>query len=137
MNKSILLSVVGTIGTVVANALGGWDAAMQTLLIFMAIDYISGLTLAGVFKLSPKSAGGALESKAGFRGLIKKGMILLLVLVATQLDIILDQGSLIRTGAIIAFCANEVISIVENSGLMGVPIPKILKEAIELLRTKE
>ena len=109
---------------------------MQTLLLFMAIDYITGLLLAAVFNRSPKSAKGALESKAGFKGLCRKGMALLIVLVAAQLDLLM-QTDITRNGVIIAFIANETISIVENAGLIGVPIPKALENAIEILQQKE
>lgn len=131
--KSTILTTLGVTGTFVAQMLGGWDTAMQTLLIFMAVDYITGLLLAGVFKGSPKTENGALESKAGYKGLVKKGIILLLVLVATRLDCLLVLEGTIRTGVIIAFAFNEAISIIENAGLMGVPIPTILKQTIELL----
>jgi len=103
----------------------------------MAIDYITGLLVAGVFKRSTKTESGALESKAGFRGLCKKGVTLLIILVAVRLDIMLNLKDFIRNAVVIAFCVNEAISIIENSGLMGVPIPQIITQAIELLRKKE
>jgi len=102
----------------------------------MAIDYITGLLVAGVFKRSTKTESGALESKAGFRGLCKKGVTLLIILVAVRLDIMLNLKDFIRNAVVIAFCVNEAISIIENSGLMGVPIPQIITQAIELLRKK-
>lgn len=109
---------------------------MTTLLIFMAIDYITGLMVAGIFKRSKKTKNGALESHAGFKGLCRKGVMLLIVLVACRLDIELNT-TYIRDAACIAFIANETISIIENAGLMGVPIPKALTKAIELLKSKE
>ncbi len=101
----------------------------------MAIDYATGLILAGVFKKSPKSCGGALESRAGLKGLCRKCGILLAVLVAYRLDIAVG-ADYIRTSVIIAFIANEAISIIENIGLMGVPLPGAIKKAIEVLRSK-
>lgn len=101
----------------------------------MAIDYITGLIVAGVFHRSPKTPGGTLESRAGFKGLCRKGAMLLVVLVACRLDAFM-QTSFIRDAVIIGFIANEAISITENAGLMGVPIPKAIKKGIELLKNK-
>lgn len=131
-----ILSVLGVIGSVIANLLGGWDMALQTLVLFMSVDYITGLIVAGVFKNSEKSESGALESKAGWKGLFKKGVTLLIVLVATQLDKI-TCTEIIRDAVIIAYVVNEAISIIENAGLMGVPIPDIIKRTLEMLKNKE
>lgn len=127
--------VIGLLGGMIAAAFGGWDAAISTLVVFMAIDYIMGLTLAAVFKRSRHSESGALESRAGWKGLCRKGVTLLIVLIAAQLDNVLGTV-FIRDMVIIAYIANELISIVENAGLMGVPIPKAILEAIDLLRQK-
>lgn len=134
--KNTICGVLGLIGGAVASAFGGWSAGLSTLLIFMAIDYISGLIVAGVFHKSPKSEGGALESRAGWKGLVRKGMTLLIVLVGCRLDILLGV-TYIRDALVVAFCANELISITENAGLMGVPIPEALKEAIDLLKNSK
>lgn len=101
----------------------------------MGVDYITGLILAGVFKKSPKTPNGALESRAGWKGLARKGITLLIVLVAYRLDQIINT-SYIRDAVIIAFIANESISIIENAALMGIPIPKTITKAIELLKDK-
>ena len=134
--KIWITSAVGAVGAGISTAFGGWTSAMTTLLIFMAIDYITGLMVAGVFKRSKKTKNGALESRAGFKGLCRKGVMLLVVLVACRLDIELHT-TYIRDAVCIAFIANETISIIENSGLMGVPIPKAITKAIELLKSKE
>lgn len=131
--KETILAIVGIIGAAIAHVFGGWNAAMGTLLIFMGIDYMSGLIVAGIFHASPKSEGGALESKAASKGLIRKGMALLVVLIGARLDLLLGTDY-IRDGIIIAFVVNELLSIVENMGLMGVPFPEPLKNAIELLK---
>ena len=110
--------------------------ALQTLIIFMAVDYITGLVVACIFHKSNKSETGALQSKAGWRGLCKKGMTLLVVLVATQLDR-LTGTEIIRDAVIIGYVANECISIIENAGLMGLPVPKVLINAIDVLKKKE
>ena len=108
--KDTICTSIGIIGGVIASLFGGWDTALQTLVIFMAIDYITGLVVAGVFHASPKTKTGALESKAGWKGLIRKGETLLIVLVACQLDAVIG-GSFVRDAAIIGFSANEAISI--------------------------
>lgn len=134
--KDILLTVIGAIGGFISWLFGGWSTAMITLIVFMAVDYLTGLIVAGVFKKSKKSESGALESRAGFKGLCKKGVILLVVLVAAQLDL-LTGSNFIRDAVIIAFAANEALSIVENAGLMGIPIPAPITRAIEALRGKD
>ncbi len=119
-----------------AQLLGGWDTALQTLILFMAIDSISGWVVAAVFKKSPKTENGALKSETGFKGLFKKGQILLIVLIATRLDILIGTEDLVRNTAIIGFCLNELVSIVENTGLMGIPLPSIITQAIDILKKK-
>lgn len=101
----------------------------------MAIDYVTGLVVAGVFNKSGKSENGALESRAGWKGICRKGMTLLIVLVATQLDK-LTGTAFIRDAIIIGYVANESISIVENAGLMGLPVGKTLTNAIDILKQK-
>ena len=135
MNKQMICTAVGAVGSFIASIFGGWDTALATLLIFMAVDYITGLLVAGVFHASPKSENGALESKAGFKGLIRKGLVLVVILVACRMDMLLGVNY-IRDAACIAFIVNELISMVENFGLMGVPFPEPIKEAIELLQNK-
>ncbi|MFA6851262.1 MAG: phage holin family protein [Selenomonadaceae bacterium] len=131
--KDVSLTAIGCIGSFVTWLVGGWDTAMITLIIFMAIDYITGLIVAGVFKNSPKTESGALESRAGLKGLIRKGVMLLIVFVAVQLDLVIGS-TFIRNAVIIAFIANETISLVENAGLMGVPIPTAITKAIDVLK---
>lgn len=133
--KAYLCTAVGMIGSVVLAALGGWDASIGILLLFMGIDYLSGLIVAGWFHNSPKSADGNLESRAGWKGLIRKGMTLLLVLVGAQLDALLGLVY-IRDAIIIAFVVNELLSILENARLMGLTIPRGLEDATELLKDK-
>lgn len=124
--------MIGVVGSGIAAAFGGWDQALVTLVIFMAIDYVSGLIVAGVFHNSKKTKTGALESRAGWKGLCRKGVTLLFVLIAYRLDLALGLNY-IRDAVIIGFIANELISIVENAGLMGIPLPAVIQNAIELL----
>ncbi len=133
--KNMLCTIVGIVGSWLASVFGGWDAALQTLLIFMGADYITGLLVAGVFKKSEKTENGALESRAGWMGLCRKGVTLLVVLVAYRLDLVIGL-KYIRDAVIIAFIANETISIIENAGLMGIPIPAVIMRAIEILKKK-
>lgn len=133
--KSYICATLGVIFARIAAAFGGWSAALTTLIIFMAIDYISGLVLAGVFHRSSKSESGALESKAGWKGLCRKGLTLLIVVVASRLDVMLGT-TFVKDAVCIAYICNEALSILENAGLMGVPIPKAIKNAIEILKKK-
>lgn len=133
--KVSFLVAIGAVGSVLAHLLGGWNMALQTLLVFMAVDYLTGLIVAGVFHKSENSACGALESRAGWKGLCRKGVTLAIVLVAAQLDKMAGTD-IIRNGVIIAFVANETISIVENAGLMGIPVPDVLIRAIDALQKR-
>lgn len=133
--KNAICTIAGAIGGVIASLFGGWDAGLATLVMFMAIDYVSGLVVAGVFHNSKKTASGALESKAGWKGLCRKGMSLLFVLIAYRLDLAIGSNY-IRDAVIIGFIVNETISIVENAGLMGVPLPEVINKAIDILTSK-
>ena len=130
-----ICTITGVIGSIITTLFGGWDAGLTTLLIFMVIDYISGLVVAGVFHNSTKTDSGALESRAGWKGLCRKGMTLLLVIVVYRLELAVDIHY-IRDALIIGFIANEAMSITENAGLMGIPLHPSLVKAIDILTTK-
>ena len=130
-----ICTVTGSVGSFVVSLFGGWSSDISTLLIFMAADLITGLIVAGVFKKSSKTKNGALESNASFKGLCKKVVILICIIVAQRLDLTLGI-TYIKTAVIIGFMVNELISLVENIGLMGVPMPPQLTKAIELLKNK-
>lgn len=134
--KEIMCTAVGIIGSAITTAFGGWSSGLLTLVIFMSIDYITGLIGAGVFKVSKKSKNGGLESRIGWKGLCRKGVTLLMVLIAHRLDLLIGT-SYIRDAVIIGFCVNELISIAENCGLMGVPLPSVITKAIDILKSKE
>lgn len=134
--KDLIISIIGAVGSAIAYLFGGWDSGMIALIAFMAVDYITGIIVAAVFKKSNKTENGGLESKAGFKGLCRKGVILLFVLIGYQLDNVIGVDY-IRNAIIIAFIANEVISITENAGLMGIPIPAVITKAIEILKNKD
>lgn len=133
--KQTICTIFGVVGSAIASIFGGWDAGLATLLIFMGLDYVSGLIVAGVFRNSPKTDTGALESKAGWKGICRKCMTLIFVLVAYRLDLVIGTNY-IRDAVIIAFIANELISLVENAGLMGVPLPAVITKAIDILQKK-
>lgn len=132
--KYKIFTVMALAGSALAELFGGWDMALETLLIFMAADWITGgILLPVVFRKSPKSPNGALESRAGWKGLCRKGMTLLYVLIAARLDRLLGT-EYIRNAVCIGFIANELLSIVENAGLMGVPLPTMIRKAIDILK---
>lgn len=133
--KNMICTSVGVAGSLVASFFGGWTASLTTLLIFMAIDYASGLVVAGVFHKSPKTETGTLESRAGLKGLIRKFYMLLFVLIGHRLDVAVGT-TYIRDAVCIAFMANELLSIVENAGLMGLPIPSVITNSIDILKKK-
>ena len=133
--KVAVLGALAAIGSVISNQLGGWDAAMQVLIAMMAIDYVTGVMVAAFWQRSNKTETGALDSRAGFKGIAKKIAILALVWIAVMLDKALGEDY-IRTAVIIFFIGNEGLSLLENIGLMGVPYPQFLKKALEAMREK-
>ena len=132
--KESICTAIGITGSFIAGLFGGFDASMVTLIAFMGVDYVTGLILAAVRK-SPKTDTGGLSSRIGLKGLAKKCVILMLVLVSARLDITLGT-SYIRDAVCIGFIANELLSIIENAGLLGVPMPEALKNAVEILQKK-
>lgn len=134
--KAFICSAVGFIGGSIAYLFGGWDASLITLLIFIICDYITGMIVAGVFHKSKKTESGNLESRAGWKGLCKKFVTLLFVVIANRLD--MQMGTqFIRDAVCITFITNELLSIVENAGLMGIPMPKAITNAIAVLHEKQ
>ena len=131
-----IFGIIGVVGSFIAQLFGGWSMDLRTLCIFIVVDYITGLIVAGVFHTSQKSESGALNSNVGFKGLCKKIGILLCVLIAHRLDISIGT-EYIRTAVIIAFMVNETVSIIENIGLMGVPVPPTILKAIDILKNKK
>lgn len=124
--KESICGVLAGIGTLFIYLLGGLDVAMQCLLIAIVLDYLSGLIKAYNSKV--------LSSKIGFRGILKKLGILFLVMLAVVIDRVTGESGAIRTLVIYYFVANEGLSIVENLGEAGLPIPKVLKNALKILK---
>lgn len=133
--KNAVCTAAGVVGGFIASLFGGWTASLTTLMIFMAADYVTGLVVAGVFHNSPKTETGALESRAGLKGLIRKATVLLFVLIGYRLDLAMDV-TYIKDAVCIAFIVNELLSIVENAGLMGLPIPSVITNAVDILKKK-
>lgn len=134
--KDIFCWVCAIVSSAILYLVGDITMPFIILLIFMCTDYITGLILSGVFKKSKKTKSGGLSSKIGFKGLIKKVCIIICVIVANMLDYVL-KTNYIRNVVIISFITNEVISIIENLGLIGVKIPKVITNAIDILKGKE
>lgn len=131
--KNGILAILAAVGAFLAGGLGGWDAPLALLVALMAADYLTGVLVAAVWQRSDKSASGALDSRAGFQGLVKKGMILLLVWLGVLLDRAAGAGY-VRTAVVLFFVGNEGLSLLENLGLMGVPFPAFLRRALQALQ---
>ena len=131
--KNMVLGVLAVAGSAMAQALGGWDMALKVLIGFMVLDYVTGWLVAAVWHKSSKSETGALASNAGFKGLIKKCMILALVWMAAMLDRV-TGSDFVRTAVCLFFIANEGLSIIENAGKHGIKLPKALRNALVQLK---
>jgi len=134
--RGYFCTAAGLIGSLIASLFGGWDIALQCLVLFMGIDYIGGLAVAGVFHRSPKTETGTLESRAGFKGLCRKAAVLCLVLMAHYLDLVIG-ADFARDAVCIGFIVNEGLSILENVGLMGVAYPDVIKRALDVLSKRQ
>lgn len=111
------------------STLGGWDATLKVLVTMAIIDYLTGVIAAGL--------NGQLKSKIGFKGITKKVMLFLLVAAATQADVIMGTNSAIREATLFFFIGNELLSLLENAGRMGIPLPSALTNAVEILCGKQ
>ncbi|KIP26877.1 MULTISPECIES: phage holin family protein [Bacillus cereus group] len=128
-NEAVLVKTfLATFGGFCGYFFGGWDVLLKILVTMVSIDYITGMIAAGY--------NGELKSKIGFKGIAKKVVLFLLVGVATQLDIVFGSNSAIREATIFFFIGNELVSISENAGRMGIPLPQPLANAIETLGKK-
>lgn len=134
--KEWFCTAAGVSGALLSWMFGGFDEALAAMVILMAVDYLSGSIVALVFHNSRKSESGCYNSVYGIKGLCKKGLMLLFVLVAAQLDRVMDTAY-IRDAVCIGFCTNEVISITENLGLAGIPLPQAVTKALEQLHSRK
>ena len=133
--KHIFCIFFGVLGGILSAIFGGVDNALITLLVFMAIDYITGVALSLVFKKSPKTLTGGYSSGMFVRGAVKKGLSLLIVIIAVRIDTTVGVNYF-RDCTVFAICANELLSVIENLGPCGVPIPDIIKKGIDVLNKK-
>ena len=124
--KFDITALFALLGTIVVWMFGGIDIAMQCLLWAIVIDYISGLIKAYCTR--------TLDSKIGFKGLLKKVGILCIVCVAVIVDRITGESGAIRTVVIYYFVANEGLSVIENLAIAGLPIPDTIKRALKALK---
>lgn len=118
----------GSIGMIVVYAYGGWSGFFALLLLTIAVDYVSGVMAA----IKEKSG---LNSMVGFWGLAKKALMLLIVMLAHRIDVEFGMN-MVMNGAICFYLANELISITENCGRLGLPIPGVIRRMIEILKDK-
>ena len=133
--REYLCALIGVFSGFIIKHFGGWDESLTALILFMCIDYIMGIVVASVFHKSRKTDSGALDSHAGWKGLCRKGVTMLFVIVGHELDVIAGTDY-IRNAVIMAFLTNELISIVENAGLMGIKLPNIINKAIDVLQKR-
>ena len=133
--KNTVLAAAAAAGSAVFEALGGLDELLGLLIALMAFDYVTGVLVAALWHRSGKSATGAIDSRAGFRGLCKKGAVLLVVYIGVLLDRALGIDY-VRGALVLFFCGNEGLSLLENIGLMGVPYPPALRKMLEALKTE-
>lgn len=117
-----------------AGIFGEWNVLLTVLAASMLLDYVSGLIVAFCGK-SRKTENGLPSSKIGFIGLSRKGFIIIMVLLSTLLDRALGSESMVfQTAASCYYVANEGISIMENAGLIGLPVPKVIRRALDKLQ---
>jgi len=127
--ENIIKVFVGIGGGLASFLFGGWSALVQTLVLFIVLDYAFAVLVAG--------SHGELNSRIGFKGIAKKIAILVLVAVAHQIDLILGDGSLIRDTVIFFYIANELLSILETAAKTDLPIPNVLKKAVDTLKGED
>ena len=134
--KQAFMFIGGIAGSLIASLFGGWSEALTTLLIVMGIDFLTGVILASIFHKSPKTETGAYDSKVGWKGLFRKGMVFCILIISHRIDLIIGDGSYVMNAVCIAFIINDCFSIIENAGLMGVPIPQFIKNTLNMLKQK-
>lgn len=128
LNMDRVYNWLGALAGTAVGLMGGWDAAMKVLTVCMALDYITGVLSA----IKEKK----LSSSVGFWGLLRKGVIFLVVMLAAQLDVALGQEAVCRTAAILFYIANEAVSMTENAAKLGVPVPGKILDVLEQLKSK-
>ena len=136
MTQSVIKGGLAWVGGAFMYLLGGFDLFLEGMLMLMVIDYMLGITIAGVFKRSPKSCNGGLNSNVGFLGLFKKVTGVLFVVIAVEMQQVTGMPG-VREGVVLAITINELVSIIEHAGVMNLPVPKVLADMVDVLRVKE
>lgn len=126
--KEFICAALAGLGTFLTFIFGDWDVALQCLVIAIALDYISGIIKAFINK--------ELSSKIGVKGILKKVGVLVIVALAVLIDKVTGESGAVRTLVIYYFVANEGLSIVENLGEAGLPIPDVIKKALKSLKSE-
>lgn len=126
--ENLFKSFIAVFGAIITYLLGGWSPLLQVLVLFIAFDYVLGVIVAATY--------GQLNSKIGFRGIAKKVAILFLVAVAYSIDRIMGDGTFIRDAVIFFYLANELLSIIETVGKTSLPIPDVLRKAVDSLHSR-
>ena len=127
--KDYIVFLSGTILSILSSLFGEYDTALKTLVLFVVIDYITG-TLSAIYN------GKNLSSKRGLQGLIKKFLYFCIVAISFQIDKLLMLNGAIRYMAIYSLIANDGLSIIENAGEIGIPLPKVLVKSLEVIKEK-
>lgn len=132
--KNYFSTVFGICAGFIIDLFGGWSASLTTLLIFMLIDYITGIIQAILGK-SLKSENGKLNSKVGFKGISKKVLMLLMVVVGRRIDITFNI-TYVREIIILSYIMNEFISIIENLSTLGIEKLPIFDKIVLLIKSE-
>ena len=133
--KYIIELIISTIGTMLINIIGKPTDELKTLLILMVIDLITGTLVSAVWHKSSKTKSGKLSSRAMFKGIVKKILTLVIVVIAYQLDILLNIN-IIRHIAIITLIIEEILSVIESITLTGFKVPTIITKSLDILERR-
>lgn len=130
-----VLTALAALGSYLCYLLGGWDTALKLMFLCMALDYITGVT-AALLQKSGKTPDGSFRSAVAFRGLTKKLMMIVIVMLGVACDRMLGTDNVCRIAVISFYVANEGLSILENAHLLGVPVPRIILEMLDKLKKR-
>jgi toxin secretion/phage lysis holin len=135
MIKRALPGMIASLGMHISGLLGGWDTALGIMFLMMGLDYLTGI-LAALLGKSDKTESGGFKSSAAFKGLTRKLLMIILVAMAAALDRVTGAAGVCRACVIGFYAANEGMSIIENAGALGVPVPAILSDLLKKVRNK-